>query len=52
MATIKLFESWLQSQAINELAPGGMLDFNPISKMADTNNGLWVSTTNETETGK
>ena len=49
MATIKLFESWLQSQAINELAPGGMLDFNPISKMADTNNGLWVSTTNETQ---
>ena len=26
MATIKLFESWLQSQAINELAPHGKLD--------------------------
>jgi|LauGreDrversion4_2_1035121.scaffolds.fasta_scaffold26555_5 hypothetical protein len=30
MATIKLFENWLQSQAINELAPHGKLDLSVI----------------------
>lgn len=30
MATIKLFESWLQSQAINELGPAGGIDFSAI----------------------
>jgi hypothetical protein len=31
MATIKLFESWLQSQAINELAPIGNLDLSKLT---------------------
>ena len=30
MATIKLFESWLQSQAINEVGPAGGIDFSGI----------------------
>jgi hypothetical protein len=31
MATIKLFESWVQSQAINELAPIGNLDLSKLT---------------------
>jgi hypothetical protein len=45
MATIKLFESWLQSQAINELAPHGKLDLAKIEQ-AD---GIWDRFDNETE---
>ena len=32
MATIKLFENWLQSQAINELAPHGKLELAKIEQ--------------------
>jgi len=32
MATIKLFEAWLQSQAINELGPAGGIDFSYIDQ--------------------
>jgi hypothetical protein len=32
MATIKLFESWLQSQAINEFGPHGGIDLGPIDR--------------------
>jgi hypothetical protein len=31
MATIKLFESWLQSQVLNELAPIGNLDLSKLT---------------------
>lgn len=45
MATIKLFESWLQSQAINELAPHGKLDLQKLEQ-AD---GIWDRFDDETE---
>jgi hypothetical protein len=35
MATIKLFESWLQSQAINELAPHGEINLQAMSRWAE-----------------
>jgi len=35
MATIKLFESWLQSQAINELAPHGEINLAAMSRWAE-----------------
>lgn len=50
MATIKLFESWLQSQAINEVGPGGVLDFSPATQAAHPSyGGLWNDFTNEIE---
>jgi len=35
MATIKLFENWLQSQAINELAPHGEINLQAMSRWAE-----------------
>lgn len=50
MATIKLFEAWLQSQEINEVGPGGTLDFGPATKATHPQyGGLWTNYTNEIE---
>lgn len=35
MATIKLFEAWVQSQAINELAPHGEINLQAMSRWAE-----------------
>jgi len=35
MATIKLFESWLKTQAINEFGPHGGIDLGPIDRWSE-----------------
>ena len=41
MATIKLFESWLQSQAINEFGPHGDIEMSYIINAFQNDGGYW-----------